>query len=219
MEPDHRSALCPDQVGHGDADRPAELARLSHDLIGGVLRARAADLRDGLHRLHGLEQLHADGDRAQAQVLIQAVDERRPVIGRHVLTIPLAGVLVHLAGSGSPPRTVLRRALPFLRRTARARRPPWDGVICSTTIPAGDRWRGAGAWWVGRPRLAAGQAETAAAPAAMAASDPRRARARWTPDHAARRARPRARSDARRARSLPRDLPVAAPATASPPAR
>jgi hypothetical protein len=77
---DDRAALGADEIRHGDADRPAELARLGHDLIGGVLALGSADLGNGLHLLDGLEELHADGDRAEAQVLVEAVDDGVPVV-------------------------------------------------------------------------------------------------------------------------------------------
>src|SRR5215467_1155453 len=80
MEADHRSALRAHQVLHGDPYCPAELTRLGHDLIRGVLGARPADLRNSLHLRHRLEELHADGNAAQPQVLREAVDDGRPVV-------------------------------------------------------------------------------------------------------------------------------------------
>src|SRR5215471_18395593 len=75
MESDDRAALRAYQVLHGDPYRPPELTRLSHDLIRGVLRPRAADLGDGLHLRHRLEELHADGNAAQPQVLREAIED------------------------------------------------------------------------------------------------------------------------------------------------
>src|SRR5262249_8128376 len=87
MEDDHRSALRADKVLHGDPYRPAELTRLGHDLIRGVLGTRPANLRNGLHLGRRLEELHADGNAAQPQVLREAVDDGRTVVrlGGHVL--------------------------------------------------------------------------------------------------------------------------------------
>src|SRR5262245_26580280 len=81
MEADHRAALGADEIRHRDAHGPAELSRLRDDLIGRVLAARPADLRDRLHLLHGLVELHPDGDRSQVQVLVEAVDDAVPVVG------------------------------------------------------------------------------------------------------------------------------------------
>src|SRR5262249_51691451 len=87
MEADHRAALRAHQVLHGDPHRPPELTRLGHDLVRGVLGARPADLGDGLHLRHRLEELHADGDAAQPQILREAVDDGLPVValGAHAL--------------------------------------------------------------------------------------------------------------------------------------
>jgi hypothetical protein len=65
VKPDDRAALGADEVGHRDPDGPAELSRLRDDLIGRVPRLRAANLRNCLHRLDRLEELHPDRDRAQ----------------------------------------------------------------------------------------------------------------------------------------------------------
>src|SRR5882762_7023222 len=72
-----------DQVGHRDADGPAQMARLGDDLIGCVPGPRTANLRDRLHLLDRLEELHADRDRAQPQISVEAVDDRVPVILFH----------------------------------------------------------------------------------------------------------------------------------------
>src|SRR4029453_19456438 len=55
-------------------------ARRGHDLIGGVLDPRPADLRDRLHPLDGLEELHPDRDRAKAQILVQPAHDGVPVV-------------------------------------------------------------------------------------------------------------------------------------------
>jgi hypothetical protein len=82
VEPDHRAALRADQIVHRDADRPAELARLGDDLIRGVLGPWPADLRNRFHRFDGLEELHADRDRPQPEILGEAGDQRVPVVAR-----------------------------------------------------------------------------------------------------------------------------------------
>src|SRR5215471_2003047 len=90
MESDDRAALRAHQVLHGDAHRPPELTRLSHDLIRGVLRPRPADLGDGLHLRHRLEELHADGNAAQPQILREAIEDGLPVVAvrAHALVSP-----------------------------------------------------------------------------------------------------------------------------------
>jgi hypothetical protein len=80
MQTDDGAALRSHEIAHRDADRPAELARLRHDLIRRVLARGPADLRNGFHLLHGLEELHPDGDRAQPQVPIQPFDDPVPVV-------------------------------------------------------------------------------------------------------------------------------------------
>ena len=78
-KPNHRPALIAHEVFGGDAHGPAIAARLADDLVRGVNVLRSPDARHGFHVFDGLEEFHADGRGAQAQVAVEAVDQVLPV--------------------------------------------------------------------------------------------------------------------------------------------
>ena len=158
-ETDHSAALGADEVGHRDADGPAELTGLGDDLIGRVASPRPADLRDHLHRFDRFEELHADRDRAESQIPIEAVDDRVPVVCLHA-TLPRRGLTNYSALVSTHIRT---------RASARS--------------------RGAHAWWAARSRARAVVVRPGAGAAAPAASSPRRAPSRPRPILVGRRSR------------------------------
>ena len=81
MQPDDRAALRTDQVLHRDTDGPSEPRGLRDDLVGGVNRLGAANLRDRLHLLDRREHLHADGGGAKPQQRVEVIDDGLPVVG------------------------------------------------------------------------------------------------------------------------------------------
>ena len=79
-----RQADGPRTLGTGEvlrrhAHRPAQQARLAHDLVEHHLFRGPADAGDGLHLRAALEALHADGNRLEAQEAVQPVNDRLEV--------------------------------------------------------------------------------------------------------------------------------------------
>ncbi len=70
-ETHHGAALGADQVLRRDADRPAQPRGLRHHLVERVHVLGPADLGDRLHVGPVLEQLHAEGDRAQLEQALE----------------------------------------------------------------------------------------------------------------------------------------------------
>src|SRR6185312_1573132 len=73
-EPDHGAALRAHEIIGGNADGPAETRGHADDLVGGVNRARPADLRDGLHVLDAGEHLDARDRRLQTEQAVEIGD-------------------------------------------------------------------------------------------------------------------------------------------------